>query len=69
MAAWRIGEILVQKKLITWDELDEALEEQKNTQKSIGEILLEKGKIIKHWRKVPKADAHPAKVLEFLQSL
>lgn len=27
------------------------------------------GKVIKHWRKVPKADAHPAKVLEFLQSL
>lgn len=32
-------------------------------------IVDENGKIIKHWRKVPKADAHPAKVLEFLQSL
>ena len=32
-------------------------------------IVDEQGKIIKHWRKVPKADAHPAKVLEFLQSL
>ena len=32
-------------------------------------IIDETGKIIKHWRKVPKADAHPAKVLEFLQSL
>ena len=32
-------------------------------------ILDEKGKIIKHWRKVPKAEAHPAKVLEYLQSL
>lgn len=32
-------------------------------------IVDETGKIIKHWRKVPNADAHPAKVLEFLQSL
>ncbi len=32
-------------------------------------IIDEQGKIIKHWRKVPKAEAHPAKVLEFLQSL
>ena len=32
-------------------------------------ILDEKGKIIKHWRKVPKADAHPQKVLEYLHSL
>jgi len=32
-------------------------------------IIDEKGKIIKHWRKVPKAEAHPQKVLEYLQSL
>jgi peroxiredoxin Q/BCP len=32
-------------------------------------IIDENGEIIKHWRKVPKAEAHPAKVLEFLQSL
>ena len=32
-------------------------------------IVDEIGKVIKHWRKVPKADAHPAKVLEFLQGL
>jgi peroxiredoxin Q/BCP len=32
-------------------------------------IIDEKGKIIKHWRKVPKAEAHPAKVLEVLQGL
>ena len=32
-------------------------------------IVDEKGKVIKHWRKVPKADVHPQKVLEFLQSL
>ena len=24
---------------------------------------------IKHWRKVPKAEAHPARVLEVLQSV
>ena len=27
------------------------------------------GKVLKHWRKVPKAADHPRKVLEFLQSL
>jgi peroxiredoxin Q/BCP len=27
------------------------------------------GKVSKHWKKVPKADAHPAKVLEFLEAL
>ena len=32
-------------------------------------IVNEEGKVIKHWRKVPKADEHPQKVLEFLQSL
>jgi peroxiredoxin Q/BCP len=32
-------------------------------------IIDEKGTIVKHWRKVPKAEAHPAKVLEALQSL
>ena len=32
-------------------------------------IVDEKKMIIKHWRKVPKAEAHPAKVLEYLQSL
>ena len=26
------------------------------------------GKVIKHWRKVPKAADHPSKVLEILQS-
>ncbi|MBN2685355.1 MAG: peroxiredoxin [Pontiellaceae bacterium] len=32
-------------------------------------IVDESGKVIKHWRKVPNAEAHPQKVLEFLQSL
>ena len=27
------------------------------------------GKVIKHWQKVPKAEAHPAKVFEYIQSL
>ena len=27
------------------------------------------GKVLKHWRRVPKAADHPRKVLEFLQSL
>lgn len=32
-------------------------------------VVDEAGKVIKHWRKVPKAEEHPQKVLEFLQSL
>jgi peroxiredoxin Q/BCP len=32
-------------------------------------VIDEKGKVVKHWRKVPKAEAHPQKVLEFLRSL
>ncbi len=40
---WRIGEILVQKKLITWEQLQEVLEEQKKTKEFTGEILVRKG--------------------------
>jgi peroxiredoxin Q/BCP len=32
-------------------------------------VIDEDGTVIKHWRKVPKADVHPQKVLEFLQRL
>ena len=41
--AWRIGEILVQKKLISWNQLEEVLEEQKQTREFTGEILIRKG--------------------------
>ena len=42
--------------------------------KSIGTIrstvlIDEKGKVIKHWKKVPKAQTHPQKVLEELEAL
>ena len=37
---WHIGEILVRKKLITWDQLEDALEEQKRTKEFTGEILV-----------------------------
>ena len=43
--AWRIGEMLVQKKLITWEQLEEALEDQKKTKEFTGEILIRKGYI------------------------
>lgn len=32
-------------------------------------LVDEQGTIVKHWRKVPKAEAHPARVLEVLKSL
>lgn len=40
---WRIGEILVQKKLLSWEQLAEALDEQKKTKEFTGEILIRKG--------------------------
>lgn len=40
---WRIGEILVQKKLISWEQLEDALAEQKKTKEFTGEVLIRKG--------------------------
>ena len=40
---WHIGEILIQKKLISWEQLQDALEEQKKTRELTGEILIRKG--------------------------
>lgn len=39
---WRIGEILIQKKWISWEQLQVALEEQKETKELIGEVLVRK---------------------------
>ena len=32
-------------------------------------IIDKKGTVIKHWKKVPKAESHPKKVFEFIQNL
>jgi type IV pilus assembly protein PilB len=40
---WRIGEILIQKKLISWEQLSEVLDEQKKSKEFTGEILIRKG--------------------------
>jgi len=45
MANWHIGEILIQKRLIDWKQLDEALSEQKLTHEFVGEILVRKQRI------------------------
>jgi type IV pilus assembly protein PilB len=39
---WHIGEILIQKKLIDWKQLEEALTEQKRTHEFVGEVLVRK---------------------------
>lgn len=39
----KLGEILINKGLITFDQLLQCFEEQKNSSKSIGEILIDKG--------------------------
>jgi len=40
---WHIGELLIQKKLISWQQLEEALDEQKKTKEMTGQILVRKG--------------------------
>lgn len=42
---WHIGEILIQKKWITWDHLQDALTLQKQTGELTGDILMRKGHI------------------------
>ena len=42
MNSWHIGEILIQKKLIDWKQLEEALGEQKRTREFVGEVLVRK---------------------------
>ena len=39
---WHIGEILIQKKLIDWKQLEDALSEQKRTREFVGEVLVRK---------------------------
>ncbi len=47
MSKWHIGEILLQKKLIDWKQLEDALEEQKRTHEKVGEVLTRKQHIPK----------------------
>ena len=42
MKQGHIGEILIQKKLIDWKQLDDALTEQKRTHEFVGEVLVRK---------------------------
>ena len=42
MKQWHIGEILIQKKLIDWHQLEDALNEQKRTHEFVGEVLVRK---------------------------
>jgi len=48
MNQWHIGEILIQKKLIDWRQLEEALGEQKRTHEFVGEVLVRKQYIPKY---------------------
>jgi len=42
MKQWHIGEILIQKKLIDWKQLEDALAEQIRTHEFVGEVLVRK---------------------------
>ena len=42
MNQWHIGEILIQKRLIDWKQLEDALVEQKRTHEFVGEVLVRK---------------------------
>ena len=42
---WHIGEILIQKKLISWEQLEDVLKEHRRTKELTGHILVRKGYI------------------------
>ena len=42
MEPWHLGEILIRKKLIDWEQLEDALNEQKRTHEFVGEVLIRK---------------------------
>ena len=42
MKQWHIGEILIQKRLIDWKQLGDALTEQQRTREFVGEVLVRK---------------------------
>jgi type IV pilus assembly protein PilB len=42
MEPWHIGEILIRKKLINWEQLEDALNEQKRTHEFVGDVLIRK---------------------------
>ncbi len=48
MKHWHIGEILIRKKLIDWEQLEDALDEQKRTCERVGEVLVRKQYIPKY---------------------
>ena len=41
----KLGEILLQRKMVSADQLEQAIAKQQNTKKKIGELLLEDGLI------------------------
>ncbi|OGW78641.1 MAG: hypothetical protein A2Z83_01500 [Omnitrophica bacterium GWA2_52_8] len=43
--AWRIGEILIRKRYIDWEQLEEVLAEQQTRKEFTGELLVQKGYI------------------------
>lgn len=45
--SWKLGELLVQKGWLTWEQLEEALKLQQKSAKKPGEVLLERGFITK----------------------
>jgi len=42
---WRLGEIMVQQEMITWDDLAETLDLQKNRKELLGQLLIERNLI------------------------
>lgn len=40
-APWRLGEILIQQRMITWEELYETLDRQKQKKELLGQLLLQ----------------------------
>lgn len=66
MKQWHIGEILIQKKLIDWGQLEDALNEQKRTHEFVGEVLTRKQYIPKFLLFKALAERHAMPFVDLL---
>ena len=61
---WHIGELLIQKKLISWEQLQDALQEQKTTKEFTGQILVRKHYISELLLYKALADQHKTRYVD-----
>ena len=63
----KIGEILIEEKLITEEQLSEALETQRLTGQKVGQILVDKG-FIKEYESLFYISDNPFDIIKYLET-